>query len=115
MSELDTEDEDVFSAFAAAPPHHNRRGGRLANGGGGGGLITQPTLTAADIEEVAGEEGIIAQLMDIRHKQRGKNTFFALFLKFLVFSMKSKLEVLIFTFWKIFNVLGGLSFGLISY
>lgn len=52
MSELDTEDEDVFSFAAASPSRHHR--------------ITQPTLTAADIEEVAGEEGIIAQLIDIR-------------------------------------------------
>jgi hypothetical protein len=60
MSELDTEDEDVFGAFTS---HHHRRSGGVNIGGG---LITQPTLTAADIEEVAGEEGIIAQLMDIR-------------------------------------------------
>lgn len=51
MSELDTEDEDMFS-FAAS--HHR---------------LSRPALTAADIEEVAGEEGIIAQLMDIRQKQ----------------------------------------------
>jgi hypothetical protein len=47
MSELDTEDEDVF-AFTRS------------------GVVSQPALTAADIEEAAGEEGIIAQLMDIR-------------------------------------------------
>ena len=58
MSELDTEDEDVFS-FAASSHHHHLAGGN--------GAITQATLTAADIEEVAGEEGIIAQLMDIRN------------------------------------------------
>jgi hypothetical protein len=47
MATLYLEDEDVFNFSGAG--------------------VSQPALTAAHIEEAAGEEGIIAQLMDIRH------------------------------------------------
>ena len=46
MATLYLEDEDVFNFSGAG--------------------VSQPALTAAHIEEAAGEEGIIAQLMDIR-------------------------------------------------